>query len=64
METLVIAPNWVGDTVLAQPVLEALAASGRMVTVLARPHLHSLLSLMPSVSDCLIRSPSDEQTVE
>lgn len=64
MKTLVIAPNWVGDTVLAQPVFAALAASGRIVSVLARPHLHSLLSLMPSVSDSLPRSPSDEQTVE
>ena len=64
METVVIAPNWVGDTVLAQPVFDALAASGRKVTVLARPHLRSLLSLMPSVSDSLTRSTSDEQTVE
>jgi ADP-heptose:LPS heptosyltransferase len=60
MKTLVIAPNWVGDTVLAQPVFEALAASGRRVTALASPHLHSLLSLMPSVSDSLPRSTSDE----
>ncbi len=64
METVVIAPNWVGDTVLALPVFEALAASGREVTVLARPHLHSLLSLVPGVSDSLTRSPSDGQTIE
>ena len=64
METVVIAPNWVGDTVLAQPVFAALASSGRGVTVLARPHLHPLLSLMPSVGDALTRSSSDEQTVE
>ena len=64
MKTLVIAPNWVGDTVLAQPVFESLAASGRSVTALARPHLHSLLSLMPSVSDSSPRGTSDEETVE
>lgn len=63
MKTVVIAPNWVGDTVLALPVFEALAASGREVTVLARPHLQSLLSLIPAVSDSLTRSSSDEETV-
>ena len=64
METVVIAPNWVGDTVLALPVLEALASSGRKVTVLARSHLRPLLSLVPSVGDSLTRSPSDEETIE
>ena len=64
MKTVVIAPNWVGDTVLAQPVYEALAVSGREVTALARPHLHSLLSLMPSVRDVLSRDSSDETTVD
>lgn len=63
MKTVVIAPNWVGDTVLAQPVFEALAASGRAVTALARPHLHPLLSLMPSVRDALSRDSSDQTTV-
>ena len=64
MKTVVIAPNWVGDNVLAQPVFESLATSGREVVALARPHLHSLLSLMPSVNHALIRDSSDDTTVD
>ena len=37
--TLVFAPNWVGDTIMALPVIEALAAAGRQPVALARPHL-------------------------
>ena len=36
--TLVVAPNWVGDLVMALPVLRRLAETRRL-TVLARPHL-------------------------
>jgi heptosyltransferase-2 len=64
METLVIAPNWVGDTVLALPVLDALGASGRRLTVLAKPHLCPLLSLVPSIGDSLARSSTDRETIE
>ena len=42
----VLAPNWVGDLVMATPVLEAAVASpsfGR-VTVLVRSHLAALLA--------------------
>jgi heptosyltransferase-2 len=39
----------VGDTVMALPVIEALAATGRQVGVLARPHLAPLLDLVPAV---------------
>ncbi|MGE0641597.1 MAG: lipopolysaccharide heptosyltransferase II [Thermoanaerobaculia bacterium] len=53
--TLVVMPNWVGDCVMAEPVLRALAASGRELAVLARPGLHSLLALFPGVVDCIAR---------
>ena len=46
-DTLVFAPNWVGDTVMALPVIEALAAAGRRPAVLARPHLGPLLETGP-----------------
>jgi heptosyltransferase-2 len=46
---LVVAPNWVGDCVMAEPVFRALAASGRAVSVLARRPLHSLLALFPGI---------------
>ena len=51
IRTLVYAPNWVGDTVMALPVIEALAAAGRQVEVLAKPHLVPLLNLAPGVAD-------------
>ncbi len=54
--TVVVAPNWVGDTVMAFPVLEALAASGRVVEVLARPHLVPLLERVPAVAAAVAAS--------
>ena len=51
--TLVVGTNWVGDTVMSIPVLEALAREDREVTVLAKPGLHSLLRLVPAVSALL-----------
>lgn len=63
MGTLVIAPNWVGDTVMALPVLERLAASGRRVTVLAKAPLAPLLELVPAVSKVIERGGSDGETV-
>lgn len=47
--TLVVAPNWVGDCVMAEPVFRALQASGREITVLARRPLHPLLALFPGI---------------
>jgi len=50
IRTIVHAPNWVGDTVMALPVIETLAASGRRVDVLARRHLAPLLGLVPQIT--------------
>ncbi len=61
--TVVFAPNWVGDTVMALPVLEALAAAGRRPAVLARPHLAPLLELCPAVAAVVQRSGEDHETV-
>ncbi|GMU64441.1 MAG: glycosyl transferase [Acidobacteriota bacterium] len=61
--TLVVMPNWVGDAVMAEPVLRALAASGRELAVLGRKGLHPLLSLLPGVDTCLERSSDDRETV-
>lgn len=49
LRTLVVAPNWVGDCVMAEPVFRALQASGRELRVLARRPLHSLLALFPGL---------------
>ncbi|MEZ5333291.1 MAG: lipopolysaccharide heptosyltransferase II [Thermoanaerobaculia bacterium] len=61
--TLVVAPSWVGDTVMALPVLEALAAADRRLHLLAKPHLHSLLAAVPAVSACVARGGGDAATV-
>ena len=60
--SVVFAPNWVGDTVMALPVIEALAAAGRAPRVLARPHLGPLLELCPAVSGVVERA-DDAATV-
>ncbi len=63
--TLVVAPNWVGDCVMAEPVFRALAASGRELAVLARKPLHSLLGLFPGLDAAalLTKGPDDDATL-
>jgi heptosyltransferase-2 len=51
--TLVVAPNWVGDLVMAEPVFRALAASGRALVVQAKPGLHPLAALLPGVVETI-----------
>jgi heptosyltransferase-2 len=61
--TLVVAPNWVGDLVMAEPVFAALAASGRDLVVLARPGLRPLAALLPGVTAVVERAAADGETV-
>jgi heptosyltransferase-2 len=49
---------------MAAPVLDALAAGGRQVVALAKPHLLPLLRLFPAVADLVERSREDAATVE
>lgn len=60
--TLVVMPNWVGDAVMAEPVLRALAASGRELAALGKKGLHPLFALLPGVGACLERSADDRET--
>ncbi len=53
--TLVIAPNWVGDLVMAEPVLRALAASGRELTLFVKAPLAPLARLLPGVAATIAR---------
>lgn len=64
LRTLVIAPSWVGDTVMALPTIEALAAADRRITVLAKKHLHPLLALAPAVKTMIAPAAEPEETVE
>lgn len=61
--TLVVAPNWVGDCVMAEPVIAALAASGREVVMLAKPGLTPLFALFPGVQGTLARLADERATV-
>lgn len=57
---LVVMPNWVGDCVMAEPVVRALAASGRAPVLLGRRHLLPLLALFPGVAETLERGDDAE----
>ena len=61
--TLVVSPNWVGDLVMALPVFDALAGSGRELVALAKPGLHPLLRLIPGVAARVAKEGSDAATV-
>lgn len=52
---LVVGPSWVGDTVLAQPLLNRLGAAARdnVVDVLAPPWTAPLLRRMPEVAEVI-----------
>lgn len=50
VRSLVIAPQWLGDCVMAEPLLRRLAARGERLTVAALPHLAALFASMPHVT--------------
>ena len=47
--SLVVAPQWIGDAVMAEPLLAALAARGERLTVAALPWVAPVLRAMPEV---------------
>lgn len=63
MKTVAILPNWVGDTVLALPVLDALATAGRQLSVLGKPHLHSLLAGRAGIHRFIDRAAANAETI-
>ena len=50
MNTLVIAPQWIGDAVMSEPLLRALSARGETLTVAALPWVAPVYRAMPQVS--------------
>ena len=64
LRTLLVMPNWVGDCVMALPVVEALAAADRQVVALAKPHLAPLLRLSPAIGEVVERAGDDAATIE
>jgi heptosyltransferase II len=63
VRTLLVMPNWVGDCVMAAPVVAALAAGERQVVALAKPHLGSLLRLLPGLAEVVERGSDDAETI-
>jgi len=51
--TLVIAPQWIGDAVMSEPLLALLAARGEQLTVAALPWVAPVYRAMPQVTDVI-----------
>ena len=51
--TLVIAPQWIGDAVMAEPLLATLAEDGDRLTVAALPWVAPVFSAMPEVAEII-----------
>ena len=51
VRSLVIAPQWIGDAVMCEPLLAALAARGERLTVAALPSVAPVFRAMPEVAD-------------
>ena len=51
--TLVIAPQWIGDAVMSEPLLARLAGRGERLTVAALPWVAPVYRAMPQVADVL-----------
>ena len=49
--TLVVAPQWIGDAVMAEPLLAALAARGKALSVVALPWVAPVFRAMPQVRE-------------
>lgn len=49
--SLVIAPQWIGDAVMTQPLLARLAARGERITVAALPTVAPVYRVMPAVRE-------------
>lgn len=53
MRSLVIAPQWIGDAVMSEPLLRTLAARGERLTVAALPWVAPVYHAMPQVAEVI-----------
>ncbi|MBC8058703.1 MAG: lipopolysaccharide heptosyltransferase II, partial [Rhizobiales bacterium] len=51
--SLVIAPQWIGDAVMSEPLLARLASRGERVTVAALPWVAPVYRAMPQVAEVI-----------
>lgn len=52
-QSLVIAPQWIGDAIMTEPLLRRLAARGEVLTVLALPWVAPVYRAMPQVAEVI-----------
>ena len=53
VRSLLIAPQWIGDAVMAQPLVALLAARGERITALGLPGVAPVLRAMPGVDEVI-----------
>ena len=53
MNSLVIAPQWIGDAVMTEPLLRRLAARGERISVGALPWVAPVYRAMPQVAEVI-----------
>ena len=53
MKTLVIAPQWIGDAVMSEPLLRALGQRGETLAVAALPWVAPVYRAMPQVTEVI-----------
>ena len=51
--SLVVAPQWIGDAVMSEPLLARLAARGERITVAALPWVAPVYRAMPQVGEVI-----------
>ena len=54
MRSLIIAPQWIGDAVMTEPLLRRLAARGERLTVGALPWVAPVYRAMPHVAEVIV----------
>ena len=52
-QSLVIAPQWIGDAVMSEPLLARLAARGEILSVAALPWVAPVYRAMPQVHEVI-----------
>jgi len=53
IRTLVVAPQWIGDAVMSEPLLAALHARGERIAVAALPWVAPVYRAMPQVAEVI-----------
>ena len=53
LQTLIIAPNWIGDAVMSEPLVKGVLQTGARVTILATPWVAPVYRAMSGVTEIL-----------